>query len=206
MRLGYIICNKFFREKLLQATQVEVQSPSGLSQATVLGLITQWGPKGYLQWLSNLRTQYQLRRDWMCTAFGEYFDVISAENTSVLGAEGLVAYSKSDAARTKPLFSFVPPTGGMFIWTRFYLTGSARFRELQADATIEDPEEVYVEELWKSLAKSLVLVAQGTRYIPWEGEENATTATRGGEKGIGHFRLAFSSTSVSDKFETEKMY
>lgn len=54
------------------------------------------------------------------------------------------------------MFSFVPPTGGMFIWARFYFSSCPRFRELQADSTCLDPEATYETELWDHLAKALV--------------------------------------------------
>lgn len=36
----------------------------------------------------------------------------------------------------------------------------------------------------------------GKYYVPWQGADKATTASRGDEPGVGYFRLAFSTASV----------
>jgi len=41
-----------------------------------------------------------------------------------------------------------------------------------------------------------VLLTPGSYYTPWQGSEKITTRARDGESGIGHFRLAFSTTTV----------
>lgn len=42
-----------------------------------------------------------------------------------------------------------------------------------------------------------VLLTPGSYYEPWQGEDKRTTSARGGEKGVGNFRLAYSMTTVS---------
>lgn len=64
-RLGYFVCNPLFAERLLRATEVATQTPSGWSQAIVMSHLAQWGMDGYLTWLSNLCEQYRVRRDWL---------------------------------------------------------------------------------------------------------------------------------------------
>lgn len=126
-RLGYFVCNPLFAERLVRATEVVSQTPSGWSQAIVLELLRTWGTEGYLQWLSNLRSSYTVRRDWMvcvfcyvlirahslftlhiqCDALGEYFDL----EPSSSGVE-TYGYLKSHntLSERKPVISFVPPT------------------------------------------------------------------------------------------------
>lgn len=193
-RLGYFVVNPLFGERLLRATEVETQAPSGWSQAIVYALLRKWGISGYIEWLSNLRDVYQTRRNWMCDAFAQNFEIRPAKSSKIPGAEGLVAFSKSD----QPVFSFVPPTGGMFIWARFYLAECPRFTALQEDKTVVDPEQTFSDEIWANLAQNLILLTPGFYYNPWEGRDKVTTKTRGGEPGIGHFRLAFSSTTKEE--------
>lgn len=193
-RLGWFTAAPMLIERLLRGTEVETQSPSGWSQIILQKLLSEWGIHGYLTWLANLRDQYRARRNQMCDAITRSFDVREAETTTVKGAEGLVAFAKGTDT---PIFSFVPPTGGMFIWITVYISKSTRFAKFTDDATIEDPEQAFMDELWKTLADNKVLLAPGHYYEPWQGAEKATTATRGGERGIGHFRLAFSTAVVS---------
>ena len=92
-----------------------------------------------------------------CESLAANFDIKPANSCSIPGAEGLVVFSKGSLGVTKaPLFSFVPPTGGMFIWARFYFSSSPRFAELQADENCVDPEMEFENELWAELAKALV--------------------------------------------------
>jgi aromatic amino acid aminotransferase I len=155
LRLGYFVANSLFSERLLRATEVETQDPAGLSQAVVLALLRQWTVHGYLTWLQNLRNQYQMRRDWMINAFSQHFQLLPAAQFPELKAEGMVAAIRAESMVT-PIFSFVSPTGGMFIWCKFYLTENPRFKELKALDQVDDPEQTFADELWKTLAQNLV--------------------------------------------------
>ena len=44
-----------------------------------------------------------------------------------------------------------------------------------------------------------VLLTPGSYYEPWQGEDKITTHTRGGEKGVGYFRLAYSMVTVRNQ-------
>jgi aromatic amino acid aminotransferase I / 2-aminoadipate transaminase len=131
-----------------------------------------------------------------CDSIAFNFTLVPVTNRSVPGAAGLVVFSKDDATLTTPLFSFIPPMAGMFIWARFYYSGSSRFRVLQADETCVDPEAVFETEIWAEMAKALVLLTPGSYYEPWQGKKKTTTKSRGGETGIGYFRLAYSLVTV----------
>lgn len=193
-RLGNFIANPVFIERLLRATEVETQAPSGWSQIVISNLLHNWAIDGYLLWLSCLRDQYRARRDWMSDAIARNFDVKDA--TSLMcplkGAEGLVVFAKGS---DKAIMSFVPPSAGMVIWSRFYLYNSPQFLKIASQSSVEDPEAEFSNYIWGKLAKALVLLTPGSYYIPWQGEEKTTTKARGAEEGIGYFRLAFSMTS-----------
>ncbi|RDW63255.1 hypothetical protein BP6252_10800 [Coleophoma cylindrospora] len=198
-RLGYFVANPMFTERLTRATEVETQAPSGWSQAIIGNLLSSWGTAGYLQWLSTLRLQYQRRRDWMCQAIASSFDLRPASSFDLPGAEGLIAFAKgSFSSSAIPIFSFMPPTGGMFIWARLNFASSPRFAEIQSDSSCKDPEQAFSDEIWIKLAKALVLVTPGSYYTPWEGLERTTTKEMGREEGIGYFRLAFSLTTKEE--------
>ncbi|KAL8281292.1 hypothetical protein RQP46_006326 [Phenoliferia psychrophenolica] len=193
-RLGFFVCNPMFAERLLRATEISSQSPSGWSQAIITELVTKWGTDGYLQWLASVRDVYCVRRNWMLDAFKGAFDLVPATEAKVIGAEGLVAFKKGTGSlpNAVPMFSFVPPSGGMFVWTKHFLGSNSHFQALAADATVVDPETTFMENLWKDLAAKKVLLTPGAYYAPWQGADKATTTTADREAGVGHFRLAYS--------------
>ncbi|GAA5921778.1 hypothetical protein JCM3775_001816 [Rhodotorula graminis] len=206
-RLGYFVANPIFIERLLRATEVESQTPSGWSMAIVSQLLHTWGQDGYLQWLSNLRDSYELRRNIMCAALAKRFVALPADKyaSAVPGCEGVALYPRgTDPATIKPdqapVASFVPPAGGMFLWIKFYLSGAPRFRELQT-AQHEDPENAFMGEMWKALADNLVLLTPGSYYVVPASSGKSTTSQRGAEPAIGHFRFAF---SYNDRVEMEE--
>ncbi|KAL7422505.1 Aromatic/aminoadipate aminotransferase 1 [Cryptotrichosporon argae] len=188
-RLGWFTCNAMFAERLVRATEVTTQAPSGFSQMMIGQLLEQWGVDGYLTWLTNLKEQYRVRRDWMLDAIAEHFDVVPASSTSLAGAEGLVVYPKGQAPTGPPMLSLVPPTGGMFLWCKvYYSTNPAYTGDLNA----------FERVFWKRLTDALVLVTPGWYYAPYEGEGVRTLEA---EVGVGHFRLAFSYETKPDMEE-----
>ncbi|PYH91571.1 aromatic aminotransferase Aro8 [Aspergillus ellipticus CBS 707.79] len=194
LRLGYFIANSMLAERLLRATEVETQDPPGLSQAVVLSLLQNWGMDGYLTWLQNLRLEYQKRRDWMIDAFAQHFRLVGASETPQLEtADGLVALMGD-----VPVFSFVPPTGGMFIWAKFHLSQNPAFKKMQFDGTVDDPEQAFAGSLWARFAEELVLLTPGSYYHPWQGQDKITTKARGAEPETTHFRFSFSMTTKEE--------
>lgn len=168
LRLGYFVANPIFTERLLRATEVDTQDPAGLSQAFTLGLINSWGGiDGFLGWMQVLRTQYRVRRDWLLGAFSQHFEVLAAADSPLPGEQGSVVCLRVGAGggggggdRLVPVFSFVDPTAGMFVWAEFYFAGVTRFKEIAggagADKGTADPEQVFAEELWAAWANELV--------------------------------------------------
>lgn len=64
-RLGHFTASPLFIERILRATEVTTQAPSGWSQAITLELLKTWTQDGYLTWLRNLKESYTTRRNWM---------------------------------------------------------------------------------------------------------------------------------------------
>lgn len=157
LRLGYFIASPLFTERLLRASEVETQDPSGISQAVVLALLKSWTHDGFLRWMQHIRIQYQHRRDWMVAAFRHHFDLVPADQLAELKAQGVVAVMETlDKSRKVPIFSFVPPTGGMFIWSKFYLTSNPAFSRLRTQGNSLDPEQTLAQQLWEQFAEELV--------------------------------------------------
>ncbi|KAL4811368.1 pyridoxal phosphate-dependent transferase [Aspergillus unguis] len=192
LRLGYFITSPLFSERLLRATEVETQDPSGLSQAFVLALLERWGIDGYLAWAQQLRESYRERRDWLVGAFYKHFQVRPArESPSLPQAEGYVVFLGD-----KPVFSFIDPGAGMFVWTKWYFGHVQRFQDIAAlGADEKDPEQAFATELWEAFASELVLLTPGSYYHPWQGREKVTTKERGAEEGTAHFRFSFATPS-----------
>ena len=151
LRLGYFVANPVFTERLLRATEVETQDPSGLSQALTLRLMQSWGIDGYLGWLQGLSVEYRRRCDWMIDAFSQHFRLENAAEES----RALVAHLGDI-----PIFSFVPPTGGMFIWACFYLSQNSAFKQLRHDENVIDPEQAVADQLWRQFAEAKVSKVQ----------------------------------------------
>ncbi|KAI8941619.1 hypothetical protein NX059_002832 [Plenodomus lindquistii] len=200
LRLGYFIANPVFIERLLRATEVETQDPSGLSQAFVLGLLTRWGIDGYLDWLQRLQAQYETRRNWLLEAFYAHFVVLPAAESPVPTAKGLMACVRTEgSAELRPVFSFIDPSAGMFVWSKFYFEGVGRFEELVRQ-NVEDPEQTFGHELWEQWVTELVLLTPGSYYHPWQGPAKVTTKARAGEARTAHFRFSFATPTSHDNY------
>ncbi|KXH37281.1 hypothetical protein CNYM01_01294 [Colletotrichum nymphaeae SA-01] len=199
LRLGYFVANPVFTERLLRATEVETQDPAGLSQAFVLGLLQKWGIDGYLTWLQNLQFQYRTRRDWLLDAFSAHFEPLPAEKSPIPEAQGFVVCLKnSHDGKAKPVFSFVDPGAGMFVWCKFYFDGIDRFMEIEMAGKSKDPEQDFASELWQAWATELVLLTPGSYYHAWQGPDKMSTAARGADPRTAHFRFSFATPTKEE--------
>ena len=97
-----------------------------------------------------------------------------------------------------PIFSFVAPNAGMFVWARFYFRSSAKYEEFASIHKTTDPEHEFQQAIWQAMVDEKVLLTPGSYYTPWQGHDMVTTKARGAEAGIGHFRFAFSTPSKKD--------
>lgn len=162
LRLGYFIANPVFTERLLRATEVDTQDPSGLSQSFVLSLLQSWGHEGFVRWLQSIRGEYQARRDWMVAAFAHEFEIVPAAKAGAgllpPGEQGVVAMLKGldGTSVPVPVFSFVPPTAGMFVWAKFYLAGNPKFKDMRRRGNSLDPEQTFATQLWREFSDELV--------------------------------------------------
>jgi len=190
-RLGHFTASPVFIERLLRATEVTTQAPSGWSQAITLELLKTWTQEGYLTWLRNLKETYTTRRNWMCDAIAQQFELQTADPPE----DGLTALVTMDNGNKIPVFSFVPPVAGMFVWQKYHLgrnegylskkSGNMGEREAIAEWSVE---------FWKKLIENKVLLTPGSYYEPWQGEG----VHRPGQPDSTYMRLAFSYEGQED--------
>ncbi|WWD16927.1 hypothetical protein CI109_101359 [Kwoniella shandongensis] len=204
-RLGWFTCNSVFAERLLRGTEVQTQHPSGFSQVSSEYIFSADSPGNHRSVAPPVGNQRifgmgHQPEGAIPSAQGldaTHFDLVPADQTDIPGALGVVAFAKND--RSKPLLSFVPPRGGMFLWCNVHYSSNPAFIKLAE--TSDDPESDYERTFWQTLADDLVLVTPGWYYQPWMGDEFRSTKSREGKPGMGHFRLAFSYEGKADMEE-----
>lgn len=97
------------------------------AQSLVTQLLYHWKYDGYTRWLHGLAIQYKTRRDWFIDCLSEELHLEATTSSDVSFWKDCVVYdayakrsnswimSEKGSVGTK-LFSFVPPTSGMFLW------------------------------------------------------------------------------------------
>ncbi|KAI0082536.1 PLP-dependent transferase [Panus rudis PR-1116 ss-1] len=183
-RLGFFTCNPLFAERLERQGETTTQAPCGFGQALITQLLKTWGHDGYIRWLHGLNVQYTIRRDFLIDSFFDEFHVRSSYGTKGLwkGLEVYDVYAKPKSSgsalekfeRGPKMFSFVPPTSGMFIWMQL------NFEEIPSHRSGD--EETLEMKLWTNLAEAGVLVAPGWIFAA-ESERI--------DQGQGHLRISF---------------
>lgn len=92
-RIGWITGQPNLIRRIYQLAEEATQQPSGFTQLLVLEALNRWGHEGWLQWLSNLKDEYQSRRDIMVKAIEKYKSIDD-----------------------KLVLDFKSPAAGMFVW------------------------------------------------------------------------------------------
>ncbi|KAF9075867.1 PLP-dependent transferase [Rhodocollybia butyracea] len=192
-RLGWFTCNPMFAERLERATETSAQAPCGFTQVYVTSLLLNWRYAGYIRWLKALGLQYKQRRDYFLDCFAEEFHL--QPSTSMQDTAGATMYyaslkpkrtfiplSEKDTAFSKPLFSLVAPSSGMFVWLTLYFEDHPSFSTMGYKAL-----EV---KLWTEIAEAGVLFAPGAIFSPIPVEDDTP--------GNGHFRVSFSNSNPEE--------
>ncbi|KZT24540.1 PLP-dependent transferase [Neolentinus lepideus HHB14362 ss-1] len=186
-RLGWFTCNPLFAERLERAGEVSTQAPCGFGQSIITSLLLNWGFEGYIRWLRGLGTQYRSRRDFFIDTFADEFDLTlsTGEGGAWRGCDVYAASEKRDAhgegekfamtART-PLFSFVPPTSGMFIWLKVHFENHPAF---------SPDDDSFEMKLWVALAEAGLIISPGWFFVA--DDENSPDGPND-----GHYRISFS--------------
>jgi len=193
-RLGWFTCNPMFAERLERACETAAQAPCGFTQILVTSLLLNWHYEGYIRWLKALRLQYKQRRNYLLDCFAEEFHLQSSVSTQGYTAGAPVYYgslkpkrsfiplSEKDVAYSKPLFSFVPPTSGMFVWVELHLEEHPSFSSLGYKAL--------ETKLWTDIAEAGVLLGPGVIFSASPVEDDTP--------GYGHFRISFSNSTPEE--------
>ena len=168
-------------------------------------LLITWKPDGYIRWLRGLGQQYTDRRDHLIDLLHEKFHIHTSTSGHDLwkGCAVYDAYPKAGRLGEKfgqtKYFSFVAPSGGMFIWVRalcasdrqlglthiqlkFYFDSHPEFSK--------KPVESLEMRLWQEFTNAGVLVAPG-----WCFSADQEHIPDG--KYEGHYRISFSTATVS---------
>ncbi|KAF7332154.1 Aminotran-1-2 domain-containing protein [Mycena kentingensis (nom. inval.)] len=214
-RLGWYTCNPMFAERLERAAETSTQAPCGFSQSLVATTLLEWGTAGYLRWLKGLRVQYTVRRDFLVDCFADEFN-LSLEPAAVGDIwEGCQVYHGSvkrkntvfwseKAAHSTPLFSFVPPSSGMFIWLKVHLDQHPAYATLG----VKELEQ----KLWIEFAEAGLLIGPGTNI----GHITAPTNMFAGAMfnptndfsnvRSGHFRVSFSNAENAELKKASEIF
>ncbi|KAF9534895.1 PLP-dependent transferase [Crepidotus variabilis] len=185
-RLGWTTCAPLFAERLERASETSTQAPCGFSQVLVTTLLEQWKYEGYIRWLHGLAVQYARRRTLFVDLLMQKFDIeIQSPCVDSKRSANIVysAYQKLspyaadiEKGRRPHIFTFTPPTSGMFVWLKFNLDGHRR--------TPEDGDETTETLFWISVVKEGLLIGPGGMFAADQSVAKNSTA--------GHFRISFS--------------
>ncbi|KAL0949926.1 hypothetical protein HGRIS_009954 [Hohenbuehelia grisea] len=190
-RLGWFTCNPLFAERLERQAETTTQAPCGFGQTMVTSLLLHWKFDGYVRWLRALGAQYTERRDFLIDCFADEFQLEAALEHSGAWKGNTVYRAFSGRGSEKfrimtekahpgvPMFSFVIPTSGMYIWMQLHLNHHPAFPD-EAPAALE-------MKLWEQLALAGVLFSPGWMFSAETEQEDPV--------GGGHFRISFSHVS-----------
>jgi len=138
--------------------------------------------------------QYTQRRDFFVDCLWERFDLtptVLAEGiwngSNVYVAkrkhrDSLEVEEKKGSSESHALFSFVPPTSGMFVWLQMHFEHHPLFPSHGSKAL--------ETKLWLALAEAGLLLASGGAFAG--GPEVQLTSD------LGHFRISFSQVEPMD--------
>lgn len=126
-----------------------------------------------------------------CDAIAQHFELQTAEPPE----DGLTAFitRPSDGQRI-PVFSFVPPVGGMFVWQKYHLAQNDGYLSKKAQQDQRAAVAEWSVEFWKKLIENKVLLTPGSYYEPWQGKG----VHRCGAPDTTYMRLAFSYEGKED--------
>ncbi|KAJ7180012.1 pyridoxal phosphate-dependent transferase [Mycena crocata] len=200
-RLGWYTCNPMFAERLERAAETSTQAPCGFGQSLVTATLLEWGYEGYIRWLKALRLQYTLRRNTLLDCLAEEFQMtVTASTTgmwegcqvysgSVKPKRSINGYFNEKAPMSTPLFSFVPPTSGMFVWIKVHFDQHPEFTSLGSESL--------EMKLWIEFAEAGLLLGPGSMFCP-TGDYASETS--------GHFRISFSNSENEEMKKATQIF
>ena len=191
-RLGWITTQPKLCERLLRITETSTQQPSGFVQSMIAELIMGphdkngrgggkndggWQTDGWVRWLEGLRGNYERRMQTMCNILEEGKELVKTGRRRSISQEwGIVD--------KVPLYDFVWPLGGMFIWVHMNFETHPLWKKTT-------PPKL-AQALWVHLTteKYLVLVAPGSIFAPTEEIRE--------KRSWAYFRMCFAAVDEPD--------
>lgn len=140
-RMGWIVAQPAFIDKLTLTSDGTTSNPSGFAEAAVAQVILrEWGgADGFTRWIAGLRVNYRTRRDVFCEILAEGRDLsaLSASEESDATDQDLELATNKRKRRSAPesttqksgshkkrrtrMYDFVTPAGGMYVWVNLQL-------------------------------------------------------------------------------------
>ncbi|KAL8701138.1 MAG: hypothetical protein Q9201_005079 [Fulgogasparrea decipioides] len=191
-RLGWITAQPALCERLMRITESSTQQPSGFVQSIIAEMIIGpqnrngrsggkddrgWKTDGWVRWLEGLRGSYERRMQTMCNILDAGKQLFKTGRRRSMSEEWSVV-------DTVPIFDFIWPAGGMFVWIRLNLQTHPLWKQAS--------HEKLARGLWIHLTtpKYLVIVAPGSLFAP-------TEEIREG-KSFSYFRICFAAVEEPD--------
>lgn len=191
-RLGWITTQPALCERLLRITECSTQQPSGFVQSMIAEMIMGphsgngrgggkddlgWKTDGWVRWLEGLRGNYERRMQIMCKIFEEGKQLVKTGRRQSMSQEWSVV-------DTVPMFDFVWPLGGMFVWVKVNFETHPLWKKTS-------PEKLS-RRLWIHLTtpEHLILVAPGSLFAPTEEIRQ--------EKSFSYMRICFAAVDEQD--------
>jgi DNA-binding transcriptional MocR family regulator len=146
-RLGWLTAQPALIERITRITETTTQQPSGFVQSMIAELImgpqsstdpgkggaadgSGWKVDGWVRWLEGLRGNYERRMSTMCDVLDKGKEEVKAGRrkslTEVVDEEEWAVVEKT------PIYSFVRPLGGMFVWVRFNFSSHPLAKDVPA--------------------------------------------------------------------------
>ncbi|CAH0002155.1 unnamed protein product [Clonostachys byssicola] len=129
-RLGWVIGSEEILQNYIRVAELSNQVTNGFSQIIVWKLLETWGHEGYFKWLAKIRKDYTQRRNVL-------LDIL-------------------DDQLPKDLVSWVPPSGGMFVWLKLDHSRHPDFPK----RSLEEIEQ----EIFEEAVNQGVLFARGSWF------------------------------------------
>ena len=177
-RLGWITAQPALVERILRITETSTQQPSGFVQSMIAELLmgpqssndpgkggaadgSGWKVDGWVRWLEGLRGNYERRMQQMCDVLDAGREVVKAGRRKSL----VEIFDDGDdwaVVEKKPMYSFVRPLGGMFVWVRFDFSSHPLARQV--------PKARLSQALWVfwTTKPYVILVAPGSMFAASE--------------------------------------
>ncbi len=211
-RVGWIIAQPAFIEKLTFATDGTTSNPSGFAEAALSQIIIrQWGFDGFTRWIMGLRINYKSRRDVFCELLFEGRDFVVSRSKNQLAEEyasGSAVHSKRKrqvpqgdekraVSKKARIYDFRVPSGGMYVWVEFHLDTHPLSQPAEPGKPQLSPDDIMLR-LWNHLVSPpySVLTIPGSVF----------GATPEVKSAVHHLRLTFAAASATDLRNAAKLF